>query len=205
MRARRYIRAEATPQPSEVADILERYRWFIVGVLALPLAVGVGFLLNDRLDGPDPLQLDLPPEELRVYVTGAVQRPGVYSLSNGERWLDALDAAGGPTEDADLAAVDMARRVRDEETILVPRLGQTVVSGVSRGPLMDINAATAAELEELPGIGEVRADAIVRSRQDHGPFASVDELLERELVSPSVFEEIAGLVTAGTPAGGAGP
>src|SRR3990172_7199702 len=140
---RRYIRAEATPQPSEVADILERYRWFIVGVLALPLAVGAGFLLKDRLDGPDPLQLDLPPDELRVYVTGAVQRPGVYPLNNGERWIDALDAAGGPTEDADLAAVDLARRAPHHETVMVPRLGQTAVSGVSQGPLMDINVAPA--------------------------------------------------------------
>jgi len=188
-----------------VADILERYRWFIVGILALPLAVGVGFLLKDRLDGPDPLQLDLFPEELRVYVTGAVQRPGVYPLSNGERWIDALGAAGGPTEDADLAAVDMARRVRDEETILVPRQGQTAVSGISRGPLIDINAASAADLDKLPGIGEVRAGDIVRSRQEDGPFASVDELLERELVTPSVMDEIASLVTVGAPAAGAGP
>ena len=177
-----------------MSDLPERYRWFIVGVLALPLAVGVGFLLNDRLNGPDPLQLDLPPEELRVYVTGAVQRPGVYPLSNGERWIDALDAAGGPTEDADLTAVDLARRVRDEETVMVPHLGQTAVSAVSRGPLMDINAATAAELETLPGIGA-----------EDGPFASVDELLERELVPPSVLEEIADLVTVGAPAGGANP
>jgi len=124
-----------------LSDLLERYRWFIVGVLALPLAVGVGFLLKDRLDGPDPLHLDLPPDELRVYVTGAVQRPGVYPLSNGERWIDALDAAGGPTEDADLAAVDMARRVRDEETILVPRQGQTAVSGISRRILTSFRAS----------------------------------------------------------------
>jgi competence protein ComEA len=70
---------------------------------------------------------------------------------------------------------------------------------------MDINAATAAELETLPGIGEVRAGDIVRSRTEDGPFASVDELLERELVPPSVFEEIAGLVTVGATAGGANP
>lgn len=188
-----------------MSDLLERYRWFIVGVLALPLAVGIGFLLSDRLDGPDPLRLDLPPEEIRVYVTGAVQRPGVYPLNNGGRWIDALEAAGGPTEDADLTAVDLARRARDEDTVMVPRLGQTAVSGVSRGPLMDINVAPAEELQALPGIGEVRAGAIVRSRQEDGPFASVDELLERQLVPPSVFEEIAGLVTVGAPAGGAGP
>ena len=188
-----------------MADILERYRWFIVGVLAFPLAVGIGFLLSDRLNGPGSLQLDLPPEELRVYVTGAVQHPGVYPLSNGERWIYALGAAGGPTEDADLTAVDLARRARDEETVKVPRLGQTAVSGVSRGPLIDINVASAAELETLRDIGQVRAGAIVRSRQEGGPFASVDELLGRKLVPSSVFEKIADLVTVGAPAGGAGP
>ena len=188
-----------------MSDLLERYRWFIVGALALPLAVGVGFLLNDRLNGPAPLQLDLPPEEVRVYVTGAVQHPGVYPLDNGARWIDALEAAGGPTEDADLTAVDLARRARDEETVMVPRLGQTAVSGVSRRPLIDINAAPAEELETLPGIGEVRAGDIVRSREEDGAFASVDELLERDLVPESVFEEISGLVTAAAPAGGAGP
>jgi competence protein ComEA len=149
--------------------------------------------------------LDLPARDLRVYVTGAVQRPGVYRLDDGERWIDALDAAGGPTDDADLAAADLARRARDEETILIPRLGQTAVSGISRGPLVDINAASAAELETLPGIGEVRAGDIVRSRQEDGPFASVDELLERELVPSSVFEEITALVAVGAPADGAGP
>jgi len=101
--------------------------------------------------------------------------------------------------------VDLARHARDEDTVMVPRLGQTAVSGVSQEPLMDINVAPAEELQALPGIGEVRAGDIVRSRQEDGPFASVDELLERELVPPSVFEEIAGLVTAGAPAGGAGP
>jgi competence protein ComEA len=84
-------------------------------------------------------------------------------------------------------------------------LGQTAVSGVSRGPLIDINAAPAEQLETLPGIGEVRAGDIVRSREEDGAFASVDELLERDLVPESVFEEISGLVTAAAPAGGAGP
>ena len=188
-----------------MADLLDRYRWFIVGVLALPLAAGIGFLLSDRLDGPGPLRLDLPPEDVRVYVTGAVRHPGVYPLDGGQRWIDALEAAGGATEDADLTAVDLARRARDEETILVPRLGESAVSGVSRDPLIDINAASAEELETLPGVGEVRAGDIVRSRQEDGPFASVDELLERELVPASVFEKIAELVVAGTPAGGASP
>ncbi len=184
-----------------MSDLLERYRWLIVAVFALPLAVGVGFLLRERLSDPEPLELDLadvPAEEIRVYVTGAVQRPGVYPMIDGDRWIDAVEAAGGPSEDADLVAIDLARRVRDEDTILVPRFDQTV-AGASQGSLVNINTASAEELEALPGIGEVRATRIVQSRQEDGPFASVDELLEREIVPPSVFEEIADLVTVASP------
>jgi len=183
-----------------VSDLLERYRWLIVAVFALPLAVGVGFLVSERFSGPEPLEVDLadvPAEEISVYVTGAVQRPGVYPMTDGDRWIDALEAAGGPTEDANLAAVDLARRVRDEDTILVPGLGQTAAAGASQGPLVNINTASTEELEALPGIGEVRAGRIVQSRQQDGPFASADELLERELVPASVFEEIVDLVTVG--------
>jgi competence protein ComEA len=183
-------------------DLLERYRWLIAVVFAIPLALAVGFLLRERFSGPEPLEVDLaelPAEEIRVYITGAVQRPGVYPMADGDRWIDALEAAGGPTDDADLASVDLARRVRDEDTILVPRLGHTAVAGAAQGPLVDINTASAEELEALPGIGEVRAGRIVRSRQENGLFASVDELLERELIPASVFEEIVDLVTVGSP------
>ena len=97
-------------------DLLERYRWLIVAVFAVPLLIGIGFLLEDRFSGPEPLEIDLgevPAEEISVYVTGAVQRPGVYPMDDGDRWIDALEDAGGATEDADLAAVDLARRARE--------------------------------------------------------------------------------------------
>ncbi len=190
-----------------MSDLLTRYRWFIVALFALPLLIGGVFLLSERLSGPQPLQLDLadvPAEEIRVYVTGAVQRPGVYPLADGDRWIDALEAAGGPAADANLAAVDLARRARDEDTILVPRLGQAGVASASQSPLVDINTAGANELATLPGIGEVRAGRIIDSRERDGPFASADELLERDLIPLSVLEEIADLVTVGIPAGPAG-
>lgn len=188
-------------------DLLDRYRWFIAAIFALPLILAIGFLLSDRLSGPQPLELDLagvPAEEIRVYVAGAVQRPGVYPLTDGDRWIDALEAAGGPTADANLAAVDLARRARDEDTIRVPYLGQTGVASASQAPLVDINTASAEQLATLPGIGEVRAGRIIDSRERDGLFASADELLERDLISLAVFEEIADLVTVGLPSGQAG-
>jgi competence protein ComEA len=190
-----------------VSGFLERYRWFVVTLFALPLLIGVAFLLSERLSGPQPLELDLadvPAEEIRVYVTGAVQRPGVYPLTDGDRWIDALEAAGGPTSDANLAAVDLARRARDEDTIRVPSLSGAGVAFASQAPLVDINTASAEQLATLPGIGEVRSGRIIDSRERDGPFASADELLERDLISLAVFEEIADLVTAGLPSGQAG-
>ncbi len=190
-----------------MSDLLDRYRWLIVALFALPLLLAIGFLLSERLSGSRPLELDLadiPTEEIRVYVAGAVQRPGVYPLADGDRWIDALEAAGGPTADANLAAVDLARRARDEDTILVPSLSGTGAASASQASLVDINTASAEQLATLPGIGEVRAGRIIDSRERDGPFASADELLERDLISLAVFEEIADLVTAGPPSGQAG-
>ncbi|MBI2913472.1 MAG: SLBB domain-containing protein, partial [Chloroflexi bacterium] len=175
-----------------MADGLERYRWLIVALFAVPLLVGIGFLLNERLSGPEPLQLnmgDVPAGDLRVYVAGAVQRPGVYPLRDGDRWIDALEAAGGPSADADLAAVNLARRARDEDQIVVPYQGQAAqpgapvaVAGTSQAPLININSASQADLESLPGIGEVRATNIMRSRTTDGAFASTEDLLTRKLI-----------------------
>ena len=190
-----------------MSHLLDRYRWIVVALFALPLLLGIAFLLSERLSGPQPLELelaDVPAEEIRVYVAGAVQRPGVYSLADGDRWIDALEAASGPTSDANLAAVDLARRARDEDTILVPSLSGADVASASQAPLIDINTASAEQLATLPGIGEVRAGRIIDSRERDGLFASADELLERELIPLSVFEEIADLVTVGPPSGQAG-
>ena len=183
-----------------MAEQLERYRWLIVALFAVPLLVGIGFLLNDRLSGPEPLEINMgnvPLGEIRVYVTGAVQRPGVYPLQEGNRWIDALEAAGGPTADADLARVNLARRAQDEDQIVVPRQGEASVSATNQSPLININTASQAEMESLPGIGEVRATAILRSRTTDGPFAAIEDLLARDLIPESVYEQIAPLITVG--------
>ena len=188
-------------------DQLERYRWLVVALLAVPLLVGIGFLFHDRLSGPEPLQINsegLPSGDIRVYITGAVQRPGVYPLQDGERWIDALEAAGGPTDDADLTAVNLARRAQDEDQIIVPRLGQTAAAGASQSPLpagqaglVNINTASQADLEALPGIGPVRASAIVQSRSANGPFTDPEQLMERDLIPRSVYDTIVALITVG--------
>ena len=181
-----------------MTDRLERYQWLIVAVFAVPLLSGIAYLVSNRLDGPEPLQIDTTgdvPTDIRVYVTGAVQQPGVYPLQDGDRWIDALEAAGGAAIDANLNAVNLSRRAQDEDHVYVPPQGSSAVAGASQSPLVNINTADEAQLESLPGIGQVRARSIVQSRTSDGPFALIDDLLTRKVITQSVFDEIAPLIT----------
>ena len=181
-----------------MADRLERYHWLIVGLLALPLVGGIFLLARDRLSEPAELQItntEAVPADIRVYISGAVQNPGVYPLKDGDRWIDALEIAGGPAENADLNAVNLSKRVQDEDQIFVPQQGGTSPAADGQKPLVNINTAGEAELQALPGIGEVRARSIVQSRTTQGPFASVEELLTRKVVPQSIFADIEALIT----------
>lgn len=183
-----------------MSDFIERYRWFIVAIFAVPLLSGVIYLIQDRLDGPDPIEVrarDQTISDIRVYISGGVHNPGVYALPDGSRWIDALEAAGGPADNANLDAINLARRVQDEDRIIVPIFGGPVAAGESQAPLIDINTASESQLKELPGIGDVRAAAIIRSRETDGPFATIDDLRDRDIIPGSVFENIAELITAG--------
>ena len=183
---------------------LERYRWLVIGLMAAPLLIGIGVLVDRQLQGPQPLEINLAEtpsaSEIQVYVAGAVNRPGVYFLSDGDRWIDAVEAAGGPTADADVEAINLALRLHDEDQVLVPRLGEPAVLGSAQNPqheLININTASAAVLDSLPGIGEVRSQSIVDSRQRDGPFSRIEELVERKLIPQSVLDQIRELITVG--------
>jgi competence protein ComEA len=185
-----------------VSDLLLRFKWPIVASLCAVAVVSCILLARDRLDDPTQLVVnsaDEAPADIRVYVTGAVQRPGVYPLSSNARWIDALEAAGGATADADLTAVNLSLRVKDEDQIVVPQLGQSpalLVAGAASTPsLININLADQEELESLPGIGEVRASRIIASREAEGPFTQPEDLLLRDIVPDSVYEDIEPLIT----------
>lgn len=138
--------------------------------------------------------------DLVVHVAGAVAAPGVYRLDPTARVVDAVDAAGGPLPGADLHRLNLAAPLADGAQVYVPREGEPVpagavvaASGATAGPL-DLNLATAAELEELPGIGPATAKAILEARQRMGGFRSVDDLLEVRGIGPAKLEQLADLV-----------
>ena len=182
----------------------ERYGGYIFLILLLLIMVGGAFLFLRRPQ-PVPIEIIEPtlapastPGETGVYVVGAVMNPGVYFLPQGSRVADALEAAGGPTEEADLARVNLAKRVYDEEQIYVPRLGEenpllplpSGSSGGQAGGKININTATAAELETLPGIGPVLSQRIVDYRKANGPFAATEDIKNVGGIGEATFEEI---------------
>jgi competence protein ComEA len=124
-----------------------------------------------------------------VDVAGAVRRPGVYKLPASARVVDAIDRAGGARRRADLAAINLAAKVEDGRQVLVPLRGAAAAAagggggsvaapGVAPGQPLDLNTATADQLDQLDGIGPGMAAAILKYRQDHGGFGSVEELGE---------------------------
>ncbi|MCK2028292.1 ComEA family DNA-binding protein [Microbacterium sp. KSW4-6] len=129
-----------------------------------------------------------PGGELYVHVLGAVEKPGLYVLAIDARIVDALAAAGGTTEEADLAAINLARIVTDGEQVVVPVVGATVPepgSGTAPGSgstapgddRIDLNSADQAALETLPRIGPALAERIISWRDENGRFQTVDDLL----------------------------
>jgi len=137
-----------------------------------------------------------------VDVAGWVRHPGVYEFTTGARVIDAIEAAGGARPGAMLEALNLAAPLADGTQILVPREGETGAvppvaagSGSVAGTLVNLNIASAPELETLPGIGEVIAQRIVDHRTANGPFASVDQLLDVSGIGDAILESIRELVT----------
>jgi competence protein ComEA len=128
-----------------------------------------------------------------VHVVGQVARPGVVSLPAGARVMDAVDAAGGASADADLAGLNLARVLTDGEQVVVPGPGDAA-EGLAQAPGVDLNRADAAALDALPGIGPVLAERIVSWRSAHGRFTTVDELAEVAGIGPALMAGLRDLV-----------
>ena len=185
----------------------------LVAVVGVTVA-GAGFWYVRSL--PAPVQVRSGPSEalvaaptasaspttvILVDVAGWVRRPGVYEFAEGARVVDAIDAAGGARPGAVLSSLNLAAPLVDGTQVLVPKESQsapttetgTGTSGATG--LVNVNSATNAELETLPGIGEVIAQAIVDHRTENGPFTSVDQLVDVSGIGDATLENIRELVT----------
>ncbi|MEJ7837393.1 MAG: ComEA family DNA-binding protein [Thermomicrobiales bacterium] len=177
----------------------EFVRFAAVFACLATLAVFAFVLLRDRFQ---PIEIEIQGVDDRpiiVAIDGEVSVPGIYELPVNARLNDLVNAAGGLTPNADVGSLNLAARIGDGETIRISSrlLATPQDENLDAGPLININTANAAELDELPGIGEVLAARIIEHREQFGPFASVDQLLEVEGISESTVEELRPLVTTG--------
>ena len=136
---------------------------------------------------------------LTVHVTGEVRSPGVYDLADGSRVLDAVNAAGGHTDAADLNRVNLAAFISDAQQIVIPKIraeGEADIYFFEEGDaLININAADAKALTALPGIGDVIAGNIVSYRENNGNFKQISDIMNVPRIGERTFEQIRHLIT----------
>ena len=181
----------------------------VVVLVALGITVAVG-IVRSGSSAPEIVPLDDPTAAiaagtLYVHVSGAVVRPGLYRLEGAARLVDAVAAAGGFTDEADDAGVNLARPVSDGEQIVVPvrgvvppgsvgGAGETGASSPGTGGRVNLNTATAADLDTLPRVGPAIAQRIIEWRTANGRFTAVDDLLSVPGIGEKMLEALRPLV-----------
>lgn len=187
--------------------------WWVVRVPPAPVESSISYTATSLAGG---VAVSLPTSALAsvnivVHVAGEVKNPGVYTLSNSARMIDAVLAAGGATARADLEVINLATPLIDSSQIYVPTKGsaerpvfarpqpgmngvQSTQSSPDSGGVVNINRASVAELDALPGIGPSTAQAIVDYRTTNGPFGSPEDLLNVKGIGPAKFDAMRKLV-----------
>jgi|SRR5690554_2610119 len=131
-----------------------------------------------------------------VHVAGQVRSPGVYSLSAESRVLDAIEAAGGALQEADVHRLNLADYLVDGQKITVPaKIDAGTESDQQQEGLININTADQSTLELLPNIGPSRAASIIQYRENHGLFNSIEEITNVNMIGEKIYESIKDLIT----------
>ncbi len=195
---------------------MKQVAYVLAGVLIGFILAGAVFIVT-RAPAGQPIVLEPPPTKfpIEVQVIGGVVRPGVYALPEGSRVQDAVDAAGGLLAETDIGSINMAAKLEDGQQVQIPGgppPGATKVGGpftlistprptaTPRPPsdLININTATLAELESLPGIGPTTAQNIITYRTQHGAFPTIQDIMHVPGIGAATFDQIQYLITVGS-------
>lgn len=198
-------------------EIWESYRYQLLILLAVVGLVGV-WLVKRPVDTPSQTDQTMAMGstssvtsavsssvggKVCVDMKGAVRHPGIYKLKNGARVNEAVAAAGGIVDNADMKQVNLAKQLADQEVVYVPVNGETMpgasavgpagtgsAGATSEAPIVNLNKATKEQLCQITGIGDKKADLILQYREQHGQFKSVDELKQVSGFGDKTVEKI---------------
>jgi competence protein ComEA len=197
---------------------MKQVAYVLVGILVGFILAG-GIFIVTRAPAGKPIALEPSPTKapIEVHVIGGVVRPGVYELPEGSRVKDAIEAAGGLLADADPGSMNLAAKVEDGQQLeipggesassggtvgntgpfqVVPTAASAAASPTPRTDLLDINTATAEELDSLPGIGPTTAQNIINYRNTNGPFAQIEDIMNVPGLGLATFDQIKDYIMA---------
>ncbi|OLO38857.1 hypothetical protein BTR23_11415 [Alkalihalophilus pseudofirmus] len=192
--------------------ISKREFYLISTIGVLLLVVSVSFILHfDNNEEVEELNWSFENEEvdqvtevqeqkILVDLKGEVASPGVYELIEGQRLIDLIELAGGLTEEADEQKINLASVLDDAMVIYIPKMGEEDIpmvesaisanSTTSNNGKIRINQATVEELQQLPGIGPAKADAIITYREENGPFQTIEDVQKVSGIGPKSVEKL---------------
>jgi competence protein ComEA len=187
--------------------------YVLIGLMAGFVLAGI-LLVVTRLPSGQPVTLAPVPTKppIVIQIMGEVVKPGVYSMPDGSRVNDAINAAGGLLADADTSSLNLAALLEDGQQINITASGSSssviiptsppfkvvatlTATATTTASLININTATVTQLDTLPGIGPVTAQSIITYRQQHGPFQHIEDIMNVPGIGPATFDRIKNLIT----------
>lgn len=169
-----------------------------IGVLIGLLSAGlILFVSSPPLNEPVIVLPTYTAEPVWIHISGAVANPGVYALASPSRLQDAIQVAGGLSPQADQTKINLASFISDGQKIIVPLQGEKIETYTedSSSTQININTASYEEIEALPGIGPQKASDILKYRETHGPFQSIDDLLKVNGIGEKTLQQIRPYIT----------